>query len=247
MKEDELKLLVRQGVLDKYHRHIKKNPESLLSRFYGIFTVKINFMKPISVVVMDNLMGQQVNEIQRVYDLKGSLHKRETKKIESRKTVRKDLNFLRDTDVVMNVSPSAKADIKRRIKKDSEFLKQCGLMDYSLLLIVFSKRQYDEEEQSEGNGFINFNLKESIQSFSPQSVRQSKDLFRESKDTPRKDLDDDRFGPEIKTGTFLSLRPCSEFTPPRESIQLPRLTPPQTTFNALLPRESHGGSSGDLV
>lgn len=61
LKEDELKLLVRKGILEKYHRHLKKNPESLLSRFYGIFTVKINFMKPISVVVMDNLMGQQVS------------------------------------------------------------------------------------------------------------------------------------------------------------------------------------------
>jgi 1-phosphatidylinositol-4-phosphate 5-kinase len=58
LKEDELKLLVRQGILDKYYRFIKKNPKSLLSRFYGIFTVKINFMKPISIVIMDNLMGQ---------------------------------------------------------------------------------------------------------------------------------------------------------------------------------------------
>jgi 1-phosphatidylinositol-4-phosphate 5-kinase len=139
LKEDELKLLVRKGILDKYHQHIKKNPASLLSRFYGIFTVKINFMKPISVVIMDNLMGNEVHQIERIFDLKGSLHRRDTKKISNKKTVRKDLNFLRETDIVMKVSPSTRSDIKRRIQKDSEFLKQCGLMDYSLLLIVFSK------------------------------------------------------------------------------------------------------------
>lgn len=55
-------------------------------------------MKPISVVIMDNLMGKYVNEILAIYDLKGSTHKRETKKIKNNRTVRKDLNFLRDTE-----------------------------------------------------------------------------------------------------------------------------------------------------
>jgi hypothetical protein len=55
--------------------------------------------------------------------LKGSLHKRETKKVCSAKTVRKDLNFLRDTDIVMRLSPSVKSEFKRRVFKDKEFLK----------------------------------------------------------------------------------------------------------------------------
>lgn len=63
LKEDELKLLVRKGILDKYSQHVKRHPQSLLARFYGIYTVKIKFMKPISVVVMDNLMGSQVDQI----------------------------------------------------------------------------------------------------------------------------------------------------------------------------------------
>jgi L-rhamnose mutarotase len=81
--------------------------------------------------------------------LKGSLHKRETKKVCSAKTVRKDLNFLRDTDIVMRLSPSVKSEFKRRVFKDKEFLKQCGLMDYSLLLIVFSKKVFREVEDQE--------------------------------------------------------------------------------------------------
>ena len=63
LKEDELKLLVRKGILEKYYNYLKKNPRSMLARFYGIYTVKIKFMKPISVVIMDNLMGEHANEI----------------------------------------------------------------------------------------------------------------------------------------------------------------------------------------
>lgn len=70
----------------------------MLARFYGIYTVKIKYMKPISVVIMDNLMGDHLNEIQRIYDLKGSTHKRISKKIKNNRSVRKDLNFLLDSD-----------------------------------------------------------------------------------------------------------------------------------------------------
>jgi len=53
-------------------------------------------MKPISVVVMDNLMGDFIEEVTSIYDLKGSMHRRYTKKIKSNRTVRKDLNLLMD-------------------------------------------------------------------------------------------------------------------------------------------------------
>jgi len=96
LKDDELNLLVKKGILEKYSSHLKKNPRSLLSRFYGIYTVKIKFMKPISVVVMDNLMGDFIEEVTSIYDLKGSMHRRYTKKIKSNRTVRKDLNLLMD-------------------------------------------------------------------------------------------------------------------------------------------------------
>ena len=96
--------------MDRYYKHIKKNPNSLLSRFYGIYTVKIKFMKPISVVIMDNLMSQEVNRIQAIYDLKGSLHRRDTKLVKSNRTVRKDLNFLRDTNNVIKMTPEVKEE-----------------------------------------------------------------------------------------------------------------------------------------
>jgi len=85
---------VRKGILEKYYKHIRNNPKSMLARFYGIFTVKIKFMKPISVVIMDNLMGDHIEDIISIYDLKGSTHRRRTKHIKNSRTVKKDLNFL---------------------------------------------------------------------------------------------------------------------------------------------------------
>ena len=63
LKDEELELLARKGVLEKYYSHVHKYPNSLLARFYGIFTVKIKFMKPINIIIMDNFMG---NHIERV-------------------------------------------------------------------------------------------------------------------------------------------------------------------------------------
>ena len=111
----------------------------MLARFYGIYTVKIKFMKPISIVIMDNLMSNQIRQITSIYDLKGSLHRRDTIKIKNSRTVRKDLNFLRDSENVVKMSLSQREDFKKRLYKDKEFLKSCHLMDYSLLLISFKK------------------------------------------------------------------------------------------------------------
>jgi hypothetical protein len=131
--------LVKKGILEKYSKHVKKNPRSLLARFYGIYTVKIKFMKPISVVIMDNLMGDHIEEVQSIYDLKGSTHRRMTTKLKSNRTVRKDLNLLLDADNYIQMSDKARKDLLARLYKDKEFLKACNLMDYSLLLIFFRK------------------------------------------------------------------------------------------------------------
>ncbi len=120
----------------------------MLARFYGIYTVKIKYMKPISVVIMDNLMGEYITEIQRIYDLKGSTHKRTTKVIKSVRTVRKDLNLLRDSEFSLKFTPEFQSEFKRRIYRDKEFLKSCNLMDYSLLLIFFKKIDWQDTESN---------------------------------------------------------------------------------------------------
>lgn len=55
--------MTRKGLLEKYFNHIHKHPKSLLARFYGIYTVKIKYMKPINLIIMDNLMGDHPDYI----------------------------------------------------------------------------------------------------------------------------------------------------------------------------------------
>ena len=63
VKDSELKMLIKKGLLAKYYKHIRKHPDSMIARFYGLCRVKIKYMKQISVVIMDNLMGEHVSEI----------------------------------------------------------------------------------------------------------------------------------------------------------------------------------------
>ena len=147
LKESELKLLERKGILDRYYQHIRKNKDSMLARFYGIYNVKIKYMKPISVVIMDNIIGEHVSEILSIYDLKGSTHKRITQMPKNKRSVRKDLNFLKDTNQVLKIGALQKSEFRKRLFKDKEFLKSCHLMDYSLLLIFFKKSQWADDDE----------------------------------------------------------------------------------------------------
>ena len=61
-------------------------------------------MHPISVMVMDNLLGSHFDKISNVYDLKGSTFKRISKSTD-KGVVLKDLNFLNNKDDRVKVNP----------------------------------------------------------------------------------------------------------------------------------------------
>jgi len=84
-------------------------------------------------------MGDHAEDAFRVYDLKGSTFNRMNANPSSDLSVRKDLNFLEDITMRMQVSPKVKKEILKRMERDKEFLKACELMDYSLLIIFFKK------------------------------------------------------------------------------------------------------------
>jgi 1-phosphatidylinositol-4-phosphate 5-kinase len=58
-------------VLKEYHQHIKNNPHTLLSRFYGLHRVKLPRGKKIHFVIMNNLFPPH-RDIHETYDLKVS-------------------------------------------------------------------------------------------------------------------------------------------------------------------------------
>lgn len=118
---------------------MSKNPYSLLARFYGVYKIQVQYMQPVQVIIMDNLMGGFFDSLINIYDLKGSTFKRVTEE-EERGTVLKDLNFLKNKADRIRVSPEVKKHLVDRLNRDKQFLNSCQLMDYSLLLIFFKKK-----------------------------------------------------------------------------------------------------------
>ena len=46
--------------------------QTLLSRFFGVYTIQIPGIQEVTCVIMDNLFGKDYMNIERIYDLKGS-------------------------------------------------------------------------------------------------------------------------------------------------------------------------------
>jgi len=70
----------KSGILKHYHKYCVGNKNNLLSKLLGVYKVKLQMMKePVVFVIMDSLIGKDYRRIERLYDLKGSSHKRLTK------------------------------------------------------------------------------------------------------------------------------------------------------------------------
>lgn len=97
---------------------------------------------------MDNLLGSDFMNIERIYDLKGStvgriVKLKQDQKEKSGLKVLKDLNFC-DLKDHMNIEDEQKERVLEVIDKDSQFLASQGLMDYSLLFIKAAKKTTGE-------------------------------------------------------------------------------------------------------
>lgn len=103
-----------------YFQHLKLNRNSLLARIYGVYTVKIQGLCPVHLMLMAHTMQiQRPDLVQRVFDLKGSTVDRKTKvtKHTSRQKTLKDENF-----IAMN--RSAGRDLVVMFESDRAFVEQ---------------------------------------------------------------------------------------------------------------------------
>ena len=132
--------LIKNTFLYKYCKYLAKNPKSLLSRLYGMYNLNVNQGKDnILIIVMRNVNGDFKDNIISKYDLKGSSFKRKSafdiEKIDI-KTM-KDNNF-DEIEHKIFLSNESSEKLRQICKKDSEFLRDMELMDYSLFLIKIS-------------------------------------------------------------------------------------------------------------
>ena len=131
-----------RSILKDYYKHVKENPHTLLSRFYGLHRVKLPRGRKIHFVIMNNLFPAH-KDIHETYDLKGSTVGRlypEEKAAENPRAVLKDLNWI-NREKSLNLGPEKQALLTEQLRRDSEFLKKLWVMDYSLLVGIHNMQR----------------------------------------------------------------------------------------------------------
>ncbi|KAH7887141.1 SAICAR synthase-like protein [Phlebopus sp. FC_14] len=133
IRHSEHKFLL--SILKQYHAHVKNNPHTLLSRFYGLHRVKLPRGRKIHFVIMNNLFPPH-KDIHETFDLKGSTVGREYPEDKAKKNPRavlKDLNWI-NRGRMLELGPEKRALLTEQLRRDSELLKKVHVMDYSLLV-----------------------------------------------------------------------------------------------------------------
>jgi len=152
ISKSEKQLLVKR-LLKDYHKRMR-DTKSLLCRIYGLFRIKIGDNIDSYVVLMKNMIDLPLETKILTFDLKGSTADRECiveqdkqkEKSEITKIYRqeilkdKDLTFL---NVEFDLSSSDAKNLITAIEKDSIFLENYWITDYSLLTSIHKFKTED--------------------------------------------------------------------------------------------------------
>ncbi|KAJ7677358.1 hypothetical protein B0H17DRAFT_944968 [Mycena rosella] len=133
IRHSEHKFLL--SILKDYHNHVKNNPHTLLSRFYGLHRVKLPHGHKIHFVIMNNLFPPH-RDVHETFDLKGSTVGREyseAKAATNPRAVLKDLNWI-NRGKMLELGPEKRALLTEQLRRDAELLRKIHVMDYSLLI-----------------------------------------------------------------------------------------------------------------
>ena len=143
--EEEFEKL--RNILKPYYEYLTNNKETLVSRFFGLHKViwkdgsnekKINY-----IVIMNNVFKFKDFEIGIRFDLKGSSEGRSVLSegrrmadhcLEGMKTALKCNDWRKHINTVTFAEASNNRKFIDVVESDGRFLKDCGVMDYSLLI-----------------------------------------------------------------------------------------------------------------
>ena len=122
---------VLRRFLPSYYQHIMENPDTLLTRYFGLHALSFANEKIYFLVMNNVIQPPQHLPIQITYDLKGSTVNRTTPLDRRKEAVAlKDLDFKRK----LEVSPDSRKKLMAQIRADSTLLQKEQLNDYSLLI-----------------------------------------------------------------------------------------------------------------
>ncbi|XP_015226041.1 PREDICTED: phosphatidylinositol 5-phosphate 4-kinase type-2 gamma-like [Cyprinodon variegatus] len=133
-------------ILSGYHQHIVTcHGSTLLPQFLAMYRVTVE-SEDTYLLVMRNMFSHRL-PVHRKYDLKGSVLAREAsfkEKVKELPTY-KDADFLNYMQKIY-VSDEEKEKLMDKLSRDTEFLVQMKIMDYSLLLGIHDAEREEEEE-----------------------------------------------------------------------------------------------------
>ena len=86
---------MRNMIFFYFNHIIFYNNNSILCRVYGLYTIKIEGLAPINLILMENTIAYHEQlQIRRIYDLKGSLKGRKAKQKKQKNTPSKEISSL---------------------------------------------------------------------------------------------------------------------------------------------------------
>ena len=144
----EHKLLRR--ILRDYYAHVKDNPNTLISQFYGLHRVKIAYGRKIHFVVMNNLFPPH-RDIHQTFDLKGSTIGRDLKEdllTNNPRATLKDLNWLR-RDMHLEFDQRLRQIFIEQLQRDVALLQRLKIIDYSLLVGIHDLEKGNDDNVRE--------------------------------------------------------------------------------------------------
>lgn len=146
IRQSEFEVL--RNILPNYHEHILKNPNTILTRYFGLHQMKCynknKLIYDIYIVVMNNIFTMDNPSLLRhKYDLKGSTFGRRTKQEDiDLGAAKKDLDFISE-NMQINVAFGTKQKLIEQISADTGFLSRHNIIDYSMLIGIIDA---DENE-----------------------------------------------------------------------------------------------------
>ena len=147
MNTNEQKVL--KAALPYYLNHCRNNKKSLIAKIYGIYTVKMEDICEVHILLMGNLFLNVKEKISE-FDLKGSIINREVQMPFTMKDCLKDVNLIdiSKKDKFLRFRRNDMRSICSQILKDITFFAGRRLLDYSLLLITEKNPDFVEEDDS---------------------------------------------------------------------------------------------------
>ena len=132
MTNTESKFLRR--ILPHYFRHCAKNPNTLITKFLGMYRVKLyHLRRNVKFVVMKSIYDTD-KYLNQLFDVKGSTTGRDANPGDAVKKDNDIRRMLPDGAFVLN--PSLRIRLRTQVEHDCQWLKSMKIMDYSMLVGV---------------------------------------------------------------------------------------------------------------